>query len=76
MSGRIGLTYRARAEGRTTRQVIAAIELARDGNRRTPFPWQERRGRRVYRHGLENGMLLRPLGDVVAAIAAQAHRSA
>lgn len=45
--------------------MIAAIELARDGNRRTPFPWQERRGRRVYRHGLENGMLLRPLGDVV-----------
>ena len=45
--------------------MIAAIELARDGNRRTPFPWQERRGRRVYRHALANGVLLRPLGDVV-----------
>ncbi len=45
--------------------MIAAIELARDGDRRTPFAWQERRGRRVYGHGLANGVLLRPLGDVV-----------
>ncbi|HET7843577.1 MAG TPA: adenosylmethionine--8-amino-7-oxononanoate transaminase [Xanthomonadales bacterium] len=45
--------------------MIAAIELARDGDRRTPFAWQQRRGRRVHRHGLANGVLLRPLGDVV-----------
>jgi adenosylmethionine---8-amino-7-oxononanoate aminotransferase len=45
--------------------MIAAVELARDGDRRTPFAWQERRGRHVYRHGLAHGVLLRPLGDVV-----------
>ena len=30
-----------------------------------PYPWQERRGIRVYRHALEQGALLRPLGNVV-----------
>ena len=29
------------------------------------FAWQERRGFHVYRHALENGVLLRPLGNVV-----------
>ncbi len=32
---------------------------------RTPYPWQERRGLRVYRHALEQGALLRPLGNVI-----------
>ena len=45
--------------------MIMAIELARDGKTREPFPWQERHGRRIYRHALEHGVLLRPLGDVV-----------
>ncbi len=45
--------------------MILAIELVADKAGRQPFPWQERRGLRVYRHGLENGALLRPLGDVV-----------
>ena len=45
--------------------MIAAIELVRDKRTREPFPWQERRGRRVYQHGLEHGALLRPLGDVI-----------
>jgi adenosylmethionine-8-amino-7-oxononanoate aminotransferase len=39
--------------------------MARDPATHTPFAWQERRGRRVYRHALEHGVLLRPLGDVV-----------
>ncbi|MGD8843233.1 MAG: adenosylmethionine--8-amino-7-oxononanoate transaminase [Gammaproteobacteria bacterium] len=45
--------------------MILAVELTRDKAGRIPFPWQERRGLRVYRHGLENGVLLRPLGNVV-----------
>jgi adenosylmethionine-8-amino-7-oxononanoate aminotransferase len=45
--------------------MILAIEMARDRATRTPYPWQQRRGRTVYRHALENGVLLRPLGDVV-----------
>ncbi|HSM99440.1 MAG TPA: aminotransferase class III-fold pyridoxal phosphate-dependent enzyme, partial [Rudaea sp.] len=45
--------------------LIAAVELVRDKRTRDPFPSSERRGLRVYRHGLERGVLLRPLGDVI-----------
>ncbi|MBX3701633.1 MAG: adenosylmethionine--8-amino-7-oxononanoate transaminase [Dokdonella sp.] len=45
--------------------MIAALELARDRRTREPFPAAERRGLRVYRHGLEHGVVLRPLGNVV-----------
>jgi adenosylmethionine---8-amino-7-oxononanoate aminotransferase len=45
--------------------MVLAIEMVADKAARTPYPWQERRGLRVYRHGLERGALLRPLGNVV-----------
>jgi adenosylmethionine-8-amino-7-oxononanoate aminotransferase len=45
--------------------MIAAIELVRDKASREPFPSAERRGLRVYRHALERGVVLRPLGNVV-----------
>jgi adenosylmethionine-8-amino-7-oxononanoate aminotransferase len=45
--------------------MIVAAELSRAGNRRTPYPWQERRGLRVYQHALANEALLRPIGNVV-----------
>lgn len=45
--------------------MILAIEMIKDKASKTPFPWQERRGLRVYQHGLKNEMLLRPLGNVV-----------
>ena len=45
--------------------MILAIEMAKDGPGRTPYPWQERRGLAVYRHALGRGVLLRPLGNVV-----------
>ena len=45
--------------------MIAAIELVADKASRRPFPSAERRGLRVYLHGLQHGALLRPLGDVV-----------
>ncbi len=44
--------------------MIAAVELVQDKSRRTPYPWQERRGLHIYRHGLTRGALLRPLGNV------------
>lgn len=47
------------------RGMILAIEMVRDKASRAPYPWQERRGLHVYRHGLEHGVLLRPLGNVV-----------
>lgn len=45
--------------------MILAIEMVKNRDTREPYPWQERRGLRVYRHGLEKGVLLRPLGNVV-----------
>lgn len=44
---------------------IAAFDLVRDKGSNTPWPRAERRGLRFYRHALENGVLLRPLGDTV-----------
>ena len=52
------------AEVRQTGMILA-IEMAQEKKSRTPYPWQERRGLAVYRHGLEHGALLRPLGDVI-----------
>ena len=45
--------------------MITAIELVKNKATREPYPWQERRGLGVYRHGLERGVLLRPIGNVV-----------
>lgn len=45
--------------------MITAIELVADKASKAPFPWQERRGLRVYQHALEKGVLLRPLGNVI-----------
>ena len=45
--------------------MIAAIELVADKASRAAFPAEQRRGLRVYRHGLERGVVLRPLGNVV-----------
>jgi adenosylmethionine-8-amino-7-oxononanoate aminotransferase len=45
--------------------MILAIEVVRDKKKRLPYDWKERRGLRVYRHGLERGVLLRPVGNVV-----------
>jgi adenosylmethionine---8-amino-7-oxononanoate aminotransferase len=45
--------------------MILAIEMVQDRATRRPYPWQERRGLKVYQHGLASGVLLRPLGHVV-----------
>ena len=44
--------------------MILAVEMVKEKASRTPYPWQERRGLTVYRHALERGALLRPLGNV------------
>ncbi|MBK1674207.1 adenosylmethionine--8-amino-7-oxononanoate transaminase [Ectothiorhodospira shaposhnikovii] len=44
--------------------MIAAVEMVRNKATREPYPWQERRGLTIYRHGLKRGALLRPLGNV------------
>ena len=47
------------------RGMILAIEMVKDKASREPYAWQERRGMRVYRHALERGLLLRPIGSVI-----------
>ncbi|MCP5162658.1 MAG: adenosylmethionine--8-amino-7-oxononanoate transaminase [Hahellaceae bacterium] len=45
--------------------MILAIEMVKDKQTRTPFPWQERRGLRVFQHALSREVLMRPLGNVI-----------
>ncbi|WP_421683352.1 adenosylmethionine--8-amino-7-oxononanoate transaminase [Stutzerimonas urumqiensis] len=45
--------------------MALAIEMVRERAGKTPYPWQERRGLKVYEHALGRGALLRPLGSVV-----------
>jgi adenosylmethionine-8-amino-7-oxononanoate aminotransferase len=52
------------AEVRQTGMILA-IEMIKNKTTRTPFPWQERRGLKVYHHALSKGVILRPLGDVI-----------
>ena len=52
------------AEVRQTGMILA-IELVKDRHGGEPFPWQERRGLRLYEFALAQGVLLRPLGHVV-----------
>ena len=52
------------AEVRQTGMVLA-IEMVKDKATKEAYPWQERRGIRVYQHALKNQAMLRPLGSVV-----------
>jgi adenosylmethionine-8-amino-7-oxononanoate aminotransferase len=52
------------AEVRQTGMILA-IEMIKNKTTRAAYPWQERRGLKVYQHGLQQGVLLRPLGNVV-----------
>jgi adenosylmethionine---8-amino-7-oxononanoate aminotransferase len=45
--------------------MIVAFELVADRTTLQPYPAAERRGQRAYRHALQHGVLLRPLGDVL-----------
>jgi adenosylmethionine---8-amino-7-oxononanoate aminotransferase len=52
------------AEVRQTGMIVA-IELVKNKHNREPYPWQQRRGLKVYQYALSKGVLLRPLGDVI-----------
>ena len=56
--------HRHVADTRQTGMVVA-FELTREGNRTTPFDPALRIGLRAYRHAVEHGVLLRPLGDIL-----------
>jgi len=45
--------------------LIAGIELVRDAATKEPYPWAEKRGIRVCDHARTEGVLLRPLGNVI-----------
>jgi len=45
--------------------MIVAIELVKNKQTREAYPWQQRRGLRVYQYALGRGVLLRPLGNVI-----------
>jgi len=50
------------------RGLIAGIELVADKSTRQPFPWGEKRGIRVCQHAIQEGVWLRPLGNVVVIL--------
>jgi adenosylmethionine---8-amino-7-oxononanoate aminotransferase len=45
--------------------LIGAIELVRDKTGKQPYPWEEKRGMRVCDYARSEGVLLRPLGNVI-----------
>jgi adenosylmethionine-8-amino-7-oxononanoate aminotransferase len=45
--------------------MIFAVEMIEDKATKTPYPWQQRRGLKAYKHALKNHILLRPLGNVL-----------
>jgi adenosylmethionine---8-amino-7-oxononanoate aminotransferase len=45
--------------------MIVAIEFVKDKASREPYPWTERRGFDVYKYSLTQGVLLRPIGNVI-----------
>ncbi len=45
--------------------MILAIEVMKNAADRVPWPFEQRRGLRIYRHALEQGALIRPLGTLV-----------
>ena len=52
------------AEVRQTGMILA-IEMVKNKYTRESYPWQERRGLKVYQYALSKGVLLRPLGNVI-----------
>ena len=47
------------------RGFMAGVELVRDKASKEPYPWEERMGWRVAEHAKNNGVFVRPLGNVV-----------
>lgn len=45
--------------------LVAGIEMVKDKLTKEPYPWEEKIGWDVANHARENGVLIRPLGNVV-----------
>ena len=45
--------------------LMAGIELVRDKGTKAPYAWEEKMGWKVALHARDNGVLLRPLGNVL-----------
>ncbi|MEY4768592.1 MAG: hypothetical protein RL637_1231 [Pseudomonadota bacterium] len=45
--------------------MIIAIEFVKNKITKEPFPWQERRGLKIYQYALAKGLLLRPIANVI-----------
>ncbi len=52
------------AEVRQTGMILA-IEFVKNKQTKEPFPWEERCGRKAFRYAMDQGVLLRPMGDVI-----------
>jgi adenosylmethionine-8-amino-7-oxononanoate aminotransferase len=50
------------------RGLIAGIELVRDRQTKEPYPWEEKRGMRVCDWARGQGVLVRPLGNVLVVM--------
>jgi adenosylmethionine-8-amino-7-oxononanoate aminotransferase len=50
------------------RGLMTGIELVRDRVTKEPFPWEEKRGLRVCLRARQEGVLLRPLGNVIVIL--------
>ncbi len=45
--------------------MVLAIEFVKNKKTRMPFEWQQRRGLKVYQYALTQGVLMRPIANVV-----------
>jgi adenosylmethionine---8-amino-7-oxononanoate aminotransferase len=45
--------------------LMAGVELVQDRDTARPYPWQEQRGIQACHHALQQGVWLRPLGNVI-----------
>jgi adenosylmethionine-8-amino-7-oxononanoate aminotransferase len=45
--------------------LMAGIELVKDNLTKEPYPWEDRMGWRVAHYASDNGVFLRPLGNVI-----------
>jgi adenosylmethionine-8-amino-7-oxononanoate aminotransferase len=64
---KLGLRFQEHPHVSDVRQtgMILAIEMVKNKHTREPYPWQERRGYKVYQYALSKGIILRPLGNVI-----------